>query len=124
MILFACDWCRTIKQRGETWILGLAAESIGATAARREINILTGWDEGRACHPLAVQFCSVEHKDRYMAAMFETEPLPPETIIEEKTTVAPNRTSERRYMRTVSTGVVGTSKKKKKAVSSKRGRAA
>jgi hypothetical protein len=124
MVHFACDWCSAIKRPGEVWILGLAAESIGVTAARREINILTGWDDTRACHPLAVHFCSVEHKDNYMAALFETEPLPATTVIEQTTTVSPNRTSERRYMRTASSGVVSTTKKKKKTVTTKRRRAA
>jgi hypothetical protein len=111
MILFVCDWCKGIKQPGETWLLGLAAESIGVTAARREITILSAWDDARACHPLAVHFCSFEHKDNYMAAMFETEPLPAETVVEERAT-ASNGTAQRKYMRTVSTGPVTRTKKK------------
>lgn len=117
MILFGCDWCGTIKRPEQTWILGMAAESIGITAARREISILTAWDQARACHPLAVHFCSVEHKDNYMAALFESEPLPAETIIEEETTVT-NRPVQRKYLRTVSTGVV--TKRKKKTATGKR----
>jgi hypothetical protein len=120
MVLFGCDWCKTIKQPGERWILGLAAESIGVTAARREITILTTWDEKSACHPLAVHFCSVEHKDNYMAALFDAEPLPGDTVIEqETTTIAPSRRAQRKYVRTASSGVVT-----KKKASAKRRRAA
>ena len=111
MILFGCDWCGTIKRPEETWIQGLAAESIGVTAARREITILPAWDQARACHPLGVHFCSVEHKHNYMAALFETEALPAETVIEEEATVA-NRTAQRKYLRTVSSGAVTKRKKK------------
>jgi hypothetical protein len=118
MILFGCDWCGTIKRPENTWILGLAAESIGITAARREISILPAWDQARASHPLAVHFCSVEHKDNYMAALFETEALPAETVIEEEATVA-NRTAQRKYLRTVSTGAV-TKRRKKTAVGKRR----
>ena len=112
MILFGCDWCKAIKEDGETWVLGLAAESIGVTAARREINILTTWDDTRACHPLAVHFCSPEHKDSYMAALFETEKLPAETVIETKTRTKPSRTAQRKYMRTASSGAVASGKNK------------
>ena len=112
MILFGCDWCGIIKRPEKTWILGLAAESIGITAARREISILPAWDEARAPHPLAVHFCSVEHKDNYMTALFETEALPAETLIEEKATLA-NGTAQRKYLRTVSTAAL-TKKKKKR----------
>ena len=122
MVLFACDWCRTIKQPGEVWILGLAAENIGVTAARREINILADWDDGRASHALAVHFCSVQHKDSYWAALFDTEPLPAETVIKQKTTVAPSRTAERKYVRAAGSGAV--SEANKKASVSKRRRAA
>ena len=74
MVKFACDWCRTLKQPDESWILGFAAENLGVTAARREVTILNEWDRERAVHPFAVHFCSVEHKDRYMAALFDTTP--------------------------------------------------
>ena len=120
MILFGCDWCNVTKQPEETWLLGLAAESIGVTAARREITILSAWDDAQACHPLAVHFCSVQHKDNYMAALFETDQQPAESIIKTKTRTTGNRTAEREYMRTVSTGVV----REKKRVTRKRRRAA
>src|SRR5690242_16852373 len=58
MVQFSCDSCQAIKSPDETWILGLAAEAVGFTAARREVNILSGWDYTNAVHPLAVHFCS------------------------------------------------------------------
>ncbi len=115
MILFGCDWCKALKENGEVWILGMAAESIGVTAARREITILPVWDSSRACHPLAVHFCSVEHKDNYMAALFETEQEPAQTVIKSKAKITPSGTAERQYMRTVSTGAVRKVAKKRVA---------
>jgi hypothetical protein len=111
MVLFGCDWCKAIKADDQTWILGLAAESIGVTSARREINIMTSWDESQACHPLAVHFCSVDHKDNYMAALFETDPLPVETVIKTKAS-GPRGSVEREYLRTASTGPIKTKKKR------------
>ncbi len=120
MILFGCDWCRKMKQAGEVWVLGLAAESVGVTAARREVTILTAWDEGQSCHPLAVHFCSVEHKDNYLAALFETEPRPVESVVRSKTTIMPERTIQREYRRTASSGVVTTTMKKKRTTKARR----
>src|SRR5947209_16176417 len=111
MVLFACDWCKRIKQAGDAWILGLAAESIGLTAALREINVLSAWDDARACDRLAVHFCSDEHKVKYMAALFETEPVA-ETVIEAKATVASGRTAERKYMRSVGSSARTSTKKR------------
>ena len=42
--------------------------------------MLSSWDRERAVHPFAVHFCSVEHKDNYMAALFDTAPAP---VVEE-----------------------------------------
>jgi len=111
MILFACDWCKAIKQAGDVWILGLAAESIGVTTALKEINILVAWDDARARDRLAVHFCSAEHKDKYMAALFKTEPVA-ETVIEAKATVGSGRTTERKYMRSAGSSATTSSKKK------------
>jgi hypothetical protein len=74
MIRFDCDWCRRTKTAGETWILGLAAEAVGITAARREITIVPRWSRETAVHPLAVHFCSEECKDDYMAQLFQNRP--------------------------------------------------
>jgi hypothetical protein len=82
MILFACDWCEIVKQPGEQWILGMGLEQVALTAARREIDILPIWDDARAVHPLAVHFCCQEHKDNYVAMMFETEPVPTQVVVE------------------------------------------
>ena len=70
MVQFSCDSCQAIKSPDETWILGLAAEAVGFTAARREVNILSGWDYTNAVHPLAVHFCSESCKDHYINKLF------------------------------------------------------
>ena len=75
MLRFACDWCQRLKEPGEVWILGFAAENRGVTASRREVTVLNEWSRERAVHPFAVHFCSIEHKDRYMAALFDTTPV-------------------------------------------------
>lgn len=74
MLRFTCDWCQKLKETGETWILGFAAENLGATASRREVTVLNEWDLERAVNPFAVHFCSIEHKDNYMQALFESGP--------------------------------------------------
>jgi len=73
MIHFACDSCRTIKAWNEIWLLGLAAETVGVVAARREVTILPVWDRDQAVHRLAVHFCSEECKDKYVAKLFGQE---------------------------------------------------
>jgi hypothetical protein len=59
-----CDWCNRAKKAGPRWILGFAAERVTGSGVQREISIEAGWSEKRAEHPLAVHFCSAEHKDR------------------------------------------------------------
>jgi hypothetical protein len=73
MIRFVCDTCGRQKRTGQEWILGLAAESVGAQSARREINILSIWAEPQAVHPMAVHFCSERCKEKYMRKLFEYE---------------------------------------------------
>lgn len=70
MLEFVCDSCRKMKDPGETWILGLAAEAVGVTAARREVSIISVWDRERAVHPLAVHFCSEECQENYIQKLF------------------------------------------------------
>jgi hypothetical protein len=60
MFQYVCDSCSAVKQPEETWILGIAAEAVAPTAARREVNILSRWDPVTAADPLAVHFCSLE----------------------------------------------------------------
>jgi len=84
MIQFVCDSCARTKAPNELWILGLAAEAVGVTAARREVTILSGWTRDNALHPLAIHFCSEECKDDYMEKLFaepETEELIEETVV-------------------------------------------
>ena len=76
MVQYSCDVCGRIKQEGEEWILGFAAENRGVKAARREIVISPQWDENRAVDWLAVHFCSEEDKDKYTAALFAETPRP------------------------------------------------
>ena len=52
------------------WILGIAAETVGYTAVRREATILSDWNRESAVSPLAVHFCSPECEDKYMAQLF------------------------------------------------------
>ena len=73
MIKFVCDTCGKTKRTGQEWILGLAAESIGAQTARKEINILSGWAEPQDAHPMAVHFCSERCKAKYMNRLFREE---------------------------------------------------
>jgi hypothetical protein len=76
MILFACDYCSQLKDPKEVWIVGLAAEAVGVTAARREVTILPMWERPQIVDALAVHFCSDECRDNYIRQLFEQEPLP------------------------------------------------
>lgn len=75
MIQYVCDTCSVVKEPEEVWLVGLAAETVGAVSARREINIQSPWNRTTALHPLAVHFCSVQCKDDYMARLFASEAL-------------------------------------------------
>ena len=100
MLRFQCDNCGNIKQRGEIWILGFAAESLGVTAARREISVVGTWDDDQAVQPLAVHFCCDECRAEYMQKLFgET----PETAVG---TVVKMRKKERRHIQRVIPGAV------------------
>src|SRR5947208_2244655 len=70
MLQFTCDYCGLVKEPGETWINGVAAENVGTQAARREVVIDPAWRRERAVALLAVHFCSIECKDNYMAELF------------------------------------------------------
>jgi hypothetical protein len=76
LLEYTCEWCRRTKKDGERWILGLAAEKVGAMAARREITILAEWSERWASHNLAVHFCCGKHKESFVLAMFEGARVP------------------------------------------------
>ena len=82
MIQFACDSCGRVKKPSEAWIIGVAAEAVGVTVARREVTIQSAWDEATAMHPLAVHFCSVKCKDNYMAELFAPDSAAEERIVE------------------------------------------
>ena len=82
MIQYVCDWCLRVKQPEETWVLGHAAEALGVVSARREVTILSRWDRDRAVHPLAVHFCSIACKDKYMAQVFSPDATSAEFVLE------------------------------------------
>jgi hypothetical protein len=96
MIRFDCDWCRRTKADDEIWILGLAAEAVGITSARREITILPAWKGDTAVHPLAVHFCCEECKDDYMAQLFNREPMLASDIVVETKVARKARAKTRR----------------------------
>ena len=82
MIQYVCDTCSAVKGEGEVWLVGLAAEAVGVTSARREVTIQSDWDRTSAVHPLAVHFCSMECKDEYMARFFAPEAPTKEIVLE------------------------------------------
>jgi len=75
MLRFVCDYCGNVKQAGETWINGVAVENVGTRAARREVVIDPAWRYERSVLPLAVHFCCLDCKDRYLAELFQ-KPMP------------------------------------------------
>lgn len=75
MLQFVCDYCGNIKQARETWVNGVAVENVGTRAARREVVIDPAWRYDRSVLPLAVHFCCLDCKDRYMAELFQ-QPVP------------------------------------------------
>jgi len=76
MIQFVCDSCGAVKEGSDVWVLGLAAEALGAASARKEVTILSTWDRPSSVYPLAVHFCSVECKDDYVTRLFTPEATP------------------------------------------------
>jgi hypothetical protein len=102
MLRYECDFCHRLKDKDETWILGFAAESVGLTAARREVAIMPAWDDARAVDYLAVHFCCEQCRQNYMANLFGEEPA--EGKIIEEVTVGPRK----RIVREFSDGAVET----------------
>jgi hypothetical protein len=70
MIQFVCDTCSAVKEPSEAWVVGLAAEAVGAVSGRREVTILSTWDRTNSIHPLAVHFCSIQCQEEYMTRLF------------------------------------------------------
>jgi len=81
MIQFVCDSCGAIKEDFDVWVVGLAAEALGVSSARREVTILSTWDRPSAVYPLAVHFCSLECKDEYMNRLFNLQPAAIPTLV-------------------------------------------
>jgi hypothetical protein len=101
MIQFICDSCSRAKPANELWILGLAAEAVGVTAARREASILSAWTRENAVHPLAIHFCSDECKRNYMDRLF-SEPNESVEIEETVTRATPKKKRAGNRAKTVS----------------------
>jgi len=125
MLRFECDNCHGLKDAGEAWILGFAAENLGAVSARREVTILNAWDDARAVDWLAVHFCSDDCRARYMEQLFGDEAageLESRKIIPvKKVRVRPVETA---VLRTApGRGVIRTTARTKKVVVKKRTRA-
>lgn len=99
MLQFVCDYCKSVKEPGEVWLNGVAAELVGAQAARREIVIDPGWKYERAVLPLAVHFCSVECKDEYIVALFDEAPTEPIAETKKKSTVSARKAVVNRRVR-------------------------
>lgn len=74
MVRFQCDTCGKLKENGDSWILGFAADNLGVTSARREVSIAGTWDRARAVDVLAVHFCCDECQADYMDAVFGETP--------------------------------------------------
>ncbi|MCU1310687.1 MAG: hypothetical protein JWO20_1812 [Candidatus Angelobacter sp.] len=93
MVRFECDTCGKLKDNGEPWILGFAAESVGVKSARREINIASGWDDAQAVDWLAVHFCSDDCRAEYTERLFSnrTIPIAGETASVKKSTAVRTR---------------------------------
>ena len=96
MVRFECDGCGALKNTGETWVMGFAAENIGVTAARREVTIADHWDDRGAREWLAVHFCCDECRADYMGKIFGEAP----------TTQAGLRTSTTKRIQRVVPGAV------------------
>ena len=94
MLQYACDFCGNIKGPRETWLLGLAAESVGPSSAHRTVTMAIAWDEDRAVDPLAVHFCSIKCKENYIKSLFNREPGEGEVVEEETVELLP-RTGRR-----------------------------
>src|SRR5437899_12686159 len=99
MVRFECDSCHRLKQPGDAWILGFAAENIGAVSARRELSIAPAWDDDRAVEWLAVHFCSdqcrVQYTEKLFGADVESVEVVPAETRRQKTRTAPRKAPNR-----------------------------
>ncbi len=111
MLLHACDFCGKVKRPNENWLMGVAAETVSPTSAHRTISMAAVWDEDRSVDPLAVHFCSVRCKDKYIGKLFDREPEG-EVVEEETVELLPG--SPRVSRRKSSRGSSQTRNRKKK----------
>src|SRR5260370_41156466 len=89
MLRYECDNCQKLKEKSQEWILGFAAENIGAKAARREITFFSQWNEDEAVDWLAVHFCSERCKEDYTSRLVGDDP--PHGLVSETPGVPPKR---------------------------------
>jgi hypothetical protein len=71
---------------------GFAAEKVGATTQTREMTIYSQWSETSAGHPLAVHFCSEQHKNAYIRLLFDTPVKPRRQRVKHAAPRVSNRT--------------------------------
>ncbi len=83
MLQYACDFCGKVKGPRDSWLLGIAAETVSPTSAHRTVTMAAVWDEDRAVDRLAVHFCSTRCKDKYISSLFDRGPEG--EIVEEET---------------------------------------
>jgi hypothetical protein len=67
MVTVTCDACGVERQPGEEWVLGYDIESVTPNGVRRAITFLDRWDSRRMDELGAIQFCSLECKNNYLA---------------------------------------------------------
>ena len=70
MLEYFCETCHRRKRDGQNWILGIAAADKGMQTERREINILSTWNDAQAVQPLAVHFCCERCREKYTNWLF------------------------------------------------------
>ncbi len=76
MLRYQCDNCARLKEANEVWLLGFAAENIGAVSARREFSMEPAWDDDKAVRWLAVHFCSDECRRGFGEKLFGADVKP------------------------------------------------
>lgn len=114
MLQYSCDFCGRVKNPKDTWLLGLAAETVSPTSAHRTVSMAVTWDEDRAVDPLAVHFCSVRCKENYIKSLFNREPAEGEVVEEETVELLPS-TRRRTTPKSARHSTQSRTRKKKRA---------
>ena len=90
MLQYSCDFCAKVKNPRDTWLLGMAAETVSPNSAHRTVSMAVAWNEDGAVDPLAVHFCSVRCKENYIKSLFSREPAEGEVVEEERVELLPS----------------------------------